>query len=95
MAVIIVALIFVLISDRPKGWVENFRRIDVADKVIETTDSVKGPFDVAFIQRFNEDLPESLNQSHRMLVVAGGIDSSTERIVQYLATSGIRKVGSE
>jgi len=48
-----------------------------------------------FLQRFNEDLPESLNQSHRTLVVAGGIDSSTERIVQYLPTTGIGKVKSE
>ena len=34
-------------------------------------------------------MPEFLNQSHRMLVVAGGIDSSAERIVQYLSASGI------
>ena len=43
LCVIIVALIFVLMSDRPKEWVDDLRGIDVADKIIETTDSVKGP----------------------------------------------------
>ncbi len=41
--VIIAALIFVLTSDRPKEWLDDLRGINVADKVIETTDSVKGP----------------------------------------------------
>ena len=63
-----------------------------SDRITEIADGYlgdKGPLDVAFVQRFKEDLPEALNQSHRMLVVAGGIDSSTERIVQYLSASGI------
>ena len=43
LGVIIAALIFVLMSDRPKEWLDDLRGINVADKVIETTDSVKGP----------------------------------------------------
>jgi len=76
------------------SWVKDLS----SDRTTEIADGYlgdKGPFDVAFLQRFNEDLPESLNQSHRTLVVAGGIDSSTERIVQYLPTTGIGKVKSE
>ena len=70
------------------SWVTDLS----SDRITEIADGYlgdKGPLDVAFVQRFSEDLPESLNQSHRMLVVAGGIDSSTERIVQYLSASGI------
>jgi len=70
------------------SWVKDLS----SDRITEIADGYlgdKGPLDVAFVQRFKEDLPESLNQSHRMLVVAGGIDSSTERIVQYLSASGI------
>ena len=70
------------------SWVTDLS----SDRITEIADGYlgdKGPLHVAFVQRFKEDLPESLNQSHRMLVVAGGIDSSTERIVQYLSASGI------
>jgi len=70
------------------SWVTDLS----SDRITEIADGYlgdKGPLDVAFVQRFNEDLPESLNQSHRMIVVAGGIDSSTERIVQYLSAWGI------
>ena len=51
--VIIAALIFVLMSDRPKEWVDDLRGIDVADKIIETTDSVKGPSEL--FQRVPEE----------------------------------------
>jgi hypothetical protein len=38
-----------------------------------------------FRQRFGQDLDEeTLNQSHQIVVVAGAIDDSTERIVSYL-----------
>ena len=70
------------------SWVVSLSS-DQITKIADEHLGDKGPLDAAFVQRFNEDLPDSLNQSHRMLVVAGGIDSSTERIVQYLSMSGI------
>ena len=39
----------------------------------------------AFIERFGEELPETLNESHRSLIVAEAMDASTERIVRYLS----------
>jgi hypothetical protein len=47
----------------------------------------KGPLENAFKERFGEELPEILNEYHKMLVVASGIDSSTERIIDYLSDS--------
>ena len=43
----------------------------------------------AFRERFETDLPEQLNQGHRALVVADSMDSSTVRIVRYLAGMGV------
>jgi len=41
----------------------------------------------AFQQKFGFDLPEVLNDSHAMLIVASEIDESTERIIKYLSDS--------
>jgi hypothetical protein len=45
--------------------------------------------ETAFQARFGRDLPDTLNQSHRLMVVAAEIDPSTERIVHYLSEAGI------
>ena len=43
-----------------------------------------------FKTRFGEELDEeSLNQSHQIVIVAGSLDESTERIVAYLSDRGI------
>ena len=39
----------------------------------------------AFRAKFNQELPETLNTSHRSLIVAESLDASTERIVHYLS----------
>lgn len=42
--------------------------------------------DEAFCQRFSvTDMPETLNEGHELVVVAGELDDSTERIVNYLS----------
>ena len=43
-----------------------------------------------FRSRFNRDLDESeLNLTHQLVIVAGALDPSSERIVSYLSTRGI------
>jgi len=50
----------------------------------------RGPLEVSFRSRFDTDLPEILNQSHKMLIVASSIDASSERIINYLSdTHGV------
>jgi len=41
----------------------------------------------AFKERFDADLPEVINEKHKMIVVASEIDASTERIIKYLSDS--------
>lgn len=44
-----------------------------------------GPLSVEFRQRFGTNLPERLNGSHSMLIVADEFDPASRRIVEYLA----------
>jgi hypothetical protein len=41
--------------------------------------------DVAFSDRFKTTLPETLNESHSMVIIASAFDASSERIVRYLS----------
>jgi hypothetical protein len=46
---------------------------------------VDGTLEDAFQGRFGEELPEVVNESQRMIVVATEIDPSSERIIRYLS----------
>lgn len=67
------------------SWVKDLSRemiSSLADKYL----SKKGlSLEEAFRKRFGLDLPEVLNESHSMLVVASEIDASSERIIKYLS----------
>ena len=41
-------------------------------------------FDSAFTSHFESDLPEAINTGHHLIVVATGMDTSTEQIVEYV-----------
>lgn len=45
----------------------------------------RGPLGDAFRNQFDENLPDVVNEGHRMIIVASRIDDSTERIVRYLS----------
>jgi len=55
----------------------------------EVKREVEQDFDSAFTSHFEGDLPESINTDHHLVVVAGGIDTSSEQIVEYLRMNGI------
>jgi hypothetical protein len=46
----------------------------------------EGKLAEAFLQRFDCDLPETINANHRMVIVASELDDSSERIVHYLSS---------
>ena len=45
--------------------------------------------EAAFSERFGVALPETINDEHRLLIVAAELDSASERIVEYVATFGV------
>lgn len=57
------------------------------DEVIAIAERKFGPgrFEEAFLTRFETDLPERFNQSHRLLIVGSRVDPGSERIVRYLS----------
>lgn len=45
----------------------------------------KNELETAFREKFGAELPEAINSQHQIIIVASAIDSSTERIINYLA----------
>ena len=70
------------------SWVRHLSSVAIAEIFIDyqqrflEKETPKG-INLALQQQFNT-LPEELNASHRLLIVAGELDPSTERIVAYL-----------
>lgn len=56
------------------------------DQVVEVYESRHDgkSFETAFDEQFGRTPPDTLNESHRLLIVASELDSPTERIVDYL-----------
>ncbi len=68
------------------SWVSDLSN----DKISEIANKYLGddvPLEEAFKHKFNEDMPEALNENHKLLIVASDMDSSSERIVRYLSNS--------
>lgn len=66
------------------SWIKdlsNERITEIAGKYLGD----RGSLDQIFESKFGAELPGTLNQHHRMLVVASEIDGSTERIINYLS----------
>jgi hypothetical protein len=72
------------------SWVESLGYEDlrrIAEKTYKQPDALKAKFR----ERFDEELPvDTLNEKHRMVIVAAGLDSSTRKIIEYLAKRGIQ-----
>lgn len=65
------------------SWVQTLSYEQIT--VIYTDKNPGQHFEEAFSERFDVDPPESLNEDHNLLVVASELDSSTERIIDYLS----------
>lgn len=68
------------------SWVKDLGHADLAEiftdyKPSEDSES----FEATFEARFGRPLPDEINQNHRLIIVASELDSSTERIIDYLS----------
>lgn len=64
------------------SWVKGLSASDI-DAIAQSY--LHQSLDEAFKKHFDADLPDSINQSHSLLIVASEIDSSSERIIRYLS----------
>lgn len=65
------------------SWVEGLSH-DSIEEIANAFIKDK-PLEESFREKFRTDLPDVLNERHRMYVVAASLDSATERIVKYLS----------
>jgi hypothetical protein len=65
------------------SWIADLGHDDIADVYAVAHPGER--LEEAFEDRFGGSLPESLNQEHHLVIVASGLDNSTERIVRYLS----------
>lgn len=66
------------------SWVQDLSHEDVSlipQKYLRPSKAL----DILFRDKFQDDLPDTINESHRILIVASRIDPSSERIVKYLS----------
>lgn len=64
------------------SWVRGLQRADVLE--IAKDHFADQPFTAAFEDAFGQALPDEVNITHRLTIVAAHLDPSSERIVRYL-----------
>jgi hypothetical protein len=73
------------------SWVRGLQDEDIASLYSEyvkrwAPQPAELSLDQAFCEKFNlQEMPEALNESHELVLVAGELDESSERIISYLA----------
>lgn len=65
------------------SWVQSLSFEDIASIFAQKNPGKN--IEEAFDEAFGTSLPEQINQSHEMIIVASDLDPSTERIIGYLA----------
>jgi hypothetical protein len=68
------------------SWVQDLTN----DDVVSLSNGYLGPrsdLETAYREKYGSELPDTLNQSHRMVIVGSDIDPKTERILAYLNDS--------
>lgn len=68
------------------SWVADLSG-DRVSKIADQFLGNRGPLGEAFKQLFGKELPDRINEDHRMLIVGSQIDPSSERIISYLSDS--------
>lgn len=66
------------------SWVKDLDDDKVKEIANLRLASESSSLDNAFMDKFGEKLPDALNQNHNMYIVSSELDTSTERIVNYL-----------
>lgn len=66
------------------SWVKTLTHEDV-DRIAAKFLGGDDALEQAFMKKFGTDLPEVVNEKHRMYIVASALDPSTERILEYLS----------
>lgn len=66
------------------SWVQNLTYEQILNLFEAKNDEA---LEKAFAEKFDTNLPEKINDSHQITIVASGLDSETERIINYLSNN--------
>lgn len=66
------------------SWVQNLPYDQILNIFEEKN---RAPLEEAFAEKFDNSLPEKLNNSHQIMIVSSQLDSETERIINYLSNN--------
>jgi len=66
------------------SWVKDLSKDDI-DEIFEKFTKGEKIIEDSFKEKFDVDLPETINSHHKMIVVASEIDSASDRILNYLS----------
>ncbi len=64
------------------SWVQNLSFKEITEIYSENNEK---ELEIDFYEKFNQDLPEKINESHNITIVSSELDHSTERIINYLS----------
>ncbi len=67
------------------SWIVDLSHEKVTDLANEYFENRGTNFESAFRERFQDEIPEVLNEDHGIIVVGSEIDESSERIIRYLS----------
>jgi hypothetical protein len=70
------------------SWIQGLsgeRVAEIAEAYIKQTN--QDSLEQAFMKKFSSELPDILNENHKMIIVASELDPQTERIMHYLSDS--------
>ncbi|WKU21118.1 endonuclease NucS [Priestia megaterium] len=66
------------------SWVQTLSYDQILD-VFEDKNGI--PLEEGFVNEFDTDLPDKLNESHKIIIVSAQLDTETERIINYLSNN--------
>ena len=72
------------------SWVDDLSYEDISNIANEYLKERSFDLESAFSEKFGVQLPDVLNESHEMLIVATDLDDQSERVIKYLSQYGIR-----
>ena len=70
------------------SWIQDLS-VDKISEIFSSYSKEDKTLDQIFNESIGNELPENLNQNHKMYIVASELDGATERVVSYLANCGI------
>lgn len=72
------------------SWIDDLSYDEIEEIANDYFKSKNTTLEEAFKTKFGKELPDTLNESHKILIVASDLDDQSERVIRYLSQYGIK-----